>query len=112
MALSRLVMAVRGAVTPGTPGIMQRLAAVPRMVGASLRGEYAGMTRWRMLGLVCALVYVVSPIDLLPEGLLSVVGLADDAAVIAWMAAVLVAGTEDFLHWERGGQTVRSHVVG
>lgn len=112
MALSKLVMAVRAALTPGTPGIVERLSAVPRMVGATLRGEYAGVTRWRLLALFGALLYVVSPVDLVPEGLLTVVGLADDAVVIAWMAAALVTGTEDFLHWERGRQTVPSHVVG
>ena len=60
-------------------------------------------------------------------------GLADDAVLLAWMAAALVTDTEKFLAWERhpqdatgwqswgGGpqdaptatyQTVRSHVVG
>ncbi len=105
-------MAVRSALTPGTPGLLERAAAVPRMVGATLRGEYAGTTRWHLLALFGGLLYVLSPIDLVPEGLLAVIGLADDAVLLAWMAAALVTDTEDFLHWERGRHTVPSHVVG
>ncbi len=105
-------MAVRSALTPGTPGLLERVSAVPRMVAATLRGQYAGMSRVRLLALFGALLYVVSPIDLVPEGLLAVIGLADDAVLIAWMAAALVSDTENFLHWERGMRTVPSHVVG
>lgn len=113
LVLTRLLTAIRAAVTPGTPGLMDRLAAVPRMVGATVRGRYSGTSRWRLLAMLGALLYVVSPIDLVPEGLLAFVGLADDAVVIAWMAAALVTDTEDYLVWERGSQhqTVPSHVV-
>jgi uncharacterized membrane protein YkvA (DUF1232 family) len=102
------------------------------MIRATVRGEYAGMTRTHLVGLLGALLYVVSPVDLMPEGLLAVFGLADDAVLLAWMAAALVTDTEDFLAWERRPQdapswqsatgrpqdaptgayeTVRSHVV-
>jgi uncharacterized membrane protein YkvA (DUF1232 family) len=112
--LTRLLTAIRATVTPGSPGLMERLAAVPRMVGATLRGQYVGTSRWRLLALLGALLYVVSPVDLVPEGLLAFVGLADDAVVLAWMAAALVTDTEDYLVWERASRhsTVPSHVVG
>lgn len=118
-ALSRLVLAVRTSARPGSPGLAQRAAAVPRMIRATVRGEYAGMTRTHLVGLLGALLYVVSPIDVMPEGLLAVFGLADDAVLLAWMAAALVTDTEDYLAWERRPQdapawaqdAVRSHVV-
>jgi uncharacterized membrane protein YkvA (DUF1232 family) len=67
--------------------------------------------------MVLALVYIVSPIDLLPEAVLPMVGLADDAMVAAWLVAALVAATSAYGHWEGndafdGGPTVvPGHVV-
>lgn len=97
-----LGLALRAAARPGAPGMGERLAAVPRMARAALRGEYAGLTRGRLLGMLAALVYIVSPVDLVPEGLFTVFGLADDAMLVAWLASALVNDTEAFLHWERG----------
>jgi uncharacterized membrane protein YkvA (DUF1232 family) len=47
-----------------------------------------------------ATVYVVSPIDLVPEAFLLVLGLADDALMVTWLAGALLAETERFLAWE------------
>ena len=97
-----LGLAVRAATRPGAPGMGERLAAVPRMARAALRGEYAGLTRGRLLGMLAAVLYIVSPVDLVPEGLFTVFGLADDAMLVTWLASALVNDTEAFLHWERG----------
>jgi uncharacterized membrane protein YkvA (DUF1232 family) len=77
----------------------KRVAAVPRMIGASMRGEYDGRSRLAMMAVSAA--YIVSPIDLVPEGILLLVGLVDDAAVAAWFAGALLDETERFLEWER-----------
>jgi len=84
---------------PGTPGLGVRLRAIPRMIGATLRGEYDGGSRLVMM--VISVGYIVSPIDLVPEGLLLLIGLVDDAAVAAWLAGALLDETERFLEWER-----------
>jgi uncharacterized membrane protein YkvA (DUF1232 family) len=80
----------------------ERLSALPRMVRAAMRGEYAGVTRGRLLGMLGALLYVVSPVDLVPESLFTIFGLADDALLVTWLASSLVNDTEAFLTWERG----------
>ena len=36
-----------------------------------------------------ALLYILSPVDLLPEGLLGMFGFVDDAAVLAYLGMVL-----------------------
>ena len=88
------------------------MASLPRLVRATVRGEYAGTTRGRLLALVAALLYVVSPIDLVPEMFLPVLGLGDDALVIGWIAARVINETESFLTWERNrDRTVRGHVI-
>ena len=94
--------ALRIATRPGSPSVLERASAVPRMVHATRSGEYTGISLGRLAMLAAAVGYVVSPIDLMPEGLLTVFGLADDAMVVSWIAATLIRETESFLEWERG----------
>ncbi|GAB3874942.1 YkvA family protein [Terrabacter terrigena] len=93
---------VRASTRPGAPGIAQRVQAVPRLVRAALEGTYAGTT-FRRLGLVAAaVVYVASPVDLLPEAFLPVLGAADDAVVITWAIKAFLEETDRFIAWEAG----------
>jgi uncharacterized membrane protein YkvA (DUF1232 family) len=118
-AFRTLATALRTAMRPGSPGMGERLTAVPRLFLATFRGEYAGTTRGRLLLVLGAIAYIVSPVDFVPEAFLSVLGLADDALVFSWVAASVVNETEAFLAWERatprqtrsGRDTVPGHVV-
>jgi uncharacterized membrane protein YkvA (DUF1232 family) len=85
---------------PGEPGVRDRLRAVPRLVAATMRGRYHGTTPRRLGLMALAVVYVVSPIDVLPD-VLPILGLADDAMVVAWLAGAVLSETGDFLVWER-----------
>ncbi|MEP6798041.1 MAG: YkvA family protein, partial [Lapillicoccus sp.] len=93
---------VRSALRPGSPGMAERASAVPRLVRAALRGDYPHASRGHVVTLGAALLYVVSPVDLVPEALFSVFGLVDDAVIAGWLAATLLNDTEAFLAWERG----------
>ncbi|MFL6079293.1 MAG: YkvA family protein [Ornithinibacter sp.] len=93
--------AVRMAVRPGGPSIGERAGAVPRMVRATLSGDYVGVSKGRLLMMLAAAGYLVSPLDLIPEAVLPIVGLADDALVLSWLATRLVEETEAFLEWEK-----------
>lgn len=107
-ARSRVVLfttfyrAVRIAMRPGGPGLAVRMRAVPRMMSATLAGRYDGLGIARLALMLTAVAYVVSPVDLVPEGALLMLGVADDAMVLGWLAAALMGGTEDYLAWERG----------
>jgi uncharacterized membrane protein YkvA (DUF1232 family) len=83
----------------GGPSLSTRLAAMPRMLKATARGEYDGGMRMALMAAAAA--YVVSPIDLVPEAFLLVLGLADDAVMIAWLAGSVLSETERFLEWEK-----------
>lgn len=96
-----LATAIRIATRPGGPSMVERAQAVPRMIRAVRSGEYTGTSLGRLLLMAGAAGYLVSPVDLLPEGLLGALGLADDAVVGSWLAAQLVTETEEFLAWER-----------
>ena len=86
----------------GPVGFAQRLAAFPRLVRDVLLGRYDGMTRGKLLLMVAAAVYIVSPIDVLPEALLTIPGLADDAVVAGWLLASVLGGTAAYAAWHEG----------
>ena len=83
----------------GGPSLSKRLAALPRMLKATAKGQYDGGVRVALMA--AATAYVVSPLDLIPEAFLLVVGLADDAVMITWLAGAVLAETERFLEWEK-----------
>jgi uncharacterized membrane protein YkvA (DUF1232 family) len=93
------LIAFARAFKPGTPGVGQRAAAIPRMIRASLRGEYDG--KLRMLLMAAAGLYIISPLDAIPEAAFLFLGLIDDAFVVTWLAGALLSETERFLEWEK-----------
>lgn len=101
---ANLASAVRSASRPGSPGLLQRAAALPRMIRAVREGRYTGMSNGQLAVMLLGLGYVLSPVDLVPEGLLLVAGLVDDAVVLSWLAVALVKETEDFIAWEHAQQ--------
>ncbi len=95
-----LTRALRLATRPGGPSLGDRAVALPRLVRAVASGDYTGTSAVRLALIAAGLAYVVSPVDLLPEALLGVVGLADDAVVLGWVTTALVEETEKYLAWE------------
>ncbi|GIE95920.1 YkvA family protein [Paractinoplanes rishiriensis] len=83
----------------GGPSLGRRLAALPRMIKATATRQYDGGLRVAMMA--AATAYVISPLDFIPEAALLVVGLADDAVMITWLAGSVLAETERFLEWEK-----------
>ncbi len=93
---------VRAATRPGAPSIPERVQAVPRLVRSTVEGAYAGTTLKRLWLVAAAVVYVASPVDLLPEAILPVIGAADDAVVLSWAIKAFFEETERFIAWEIG----------
>ncbi|WP_181783413.1 YkvA family protein [Pseudonocardia pini] len=100
LALARVLVQGR---KPGTPGLADRAGALPRMVAGALTGRYSVLTRGRLAMLVLAVAYLVSPVDLVPEAVLSVFGLIDDGFIALWLGGALLVETQRFLDWERDG---------
>jgi hypothetical protein len=84
--------------TRGGPSLPKRVAAIPRMMKATATGEYDGGVRMAMM--VGAVAYIASPVDLVPEAFLLVLGLADDVLMATWVAGAILSETERFLAWE------------
>jgi uncharacterized membrane protein YkvA (DUF1232 family) len=98
--LFALGRALTAAFRPGAGGLRVQLAATWRMLRAATAGRYPGLSRGTLALLALAALYVVSPIDFVPEALLSVLGVLDDAAVAVWLAGTLAWETERFRAWE------------
>lgn len=99
-ALQALAMALFKGRRAGMPGLGESLMSFPRLIRATKSGTYKGTT-WGRLGLmVLGALYIVSPIDLLPESVLGPLGFTDDAMVVAWLAGALLSESKQFLDWE------------
>jgi uncharacterized membrane protein YkvA (DUF1232 family) len=83
------------------PGLAVRLRALPRMVAASLRRRQRYDGLWRVILMAAAMLYVVWPLELVPELLLGPLGLIEDAVVLTWLAGAVLSETGRFLEWER-----------
>jgi uncharacterized membrane protein YkvA (DUF1232 family) len=107
-AFGALWRAVSQSRRPDAPGLGERVRALPRMVAASLTGRYRDVGRGRLALLVLAVAYLVSPVDLVPELFLAVLGLADDAVVALWLGGAFLVETDRYLRWERESTTGRT----
>ncbi|HSK26156.1 MAG TPA: YkvA family protein [Jiangellales bacterium] len=108
VTLSAVARVLRDSRKPGSPGLGERVAALPRLLRAAFGRRYDGLS-WARLALMAAgVAYIVSPIDLVPEALFWVFGVADDAAVAAWVAAAVLVETDRFLVWERTDPAARA----
>ncbi|GLZ33709.1 hypothetical protein Lesp02_58970 [Lentzea sp. NBRC 105346] len=84
---------------------IQRLKALPRLVRSMRSGQYAGLPKSRLALWAFALLYLVSPIDVLPE-LLPIIGVTDDAGVLVWLLTSVSAASGLFLRWEKQQRAV------
>ncbi len=91
--------AAAAAASEGPLGFGQRLASIPGLFLDVMLGRFDGVSRGRIFLMVGALFYIVSPIDFLPEILLTFPGLADDAVVAAWLVAAMYRATTAYALW-------------
>lgn len=85
---------------PGAPGLLNRLRAIPRMLGAAARGEYPALSKGKLTMMALGVVYLISPIDVIPDFLLGI-GVVDDFGVFLWLMATLLGQSGDYLQHER-----------
>ncbi|MYS23520.1 Protein of unknown function [Streptomyces sp. DvalAA-14] len=87
---------------PGAPGLLRRLFATPRLIFSVLRGRYPGLSRGKLLLFgALVLVYIVSPVDAIPD-FIPVLGWTDDGAVALWFLTGIIRESGRYVEWERG----------
>jgi uncharacterized membrane protein YkvA (DUF1232 family) len=105
--LFALLRVWRSTRVPGSPSLGMLVAALPRLIGARLRGSYRDLSWGRLALMAVATGYILSPIDLMPEAFLTVFGLADDAVVAVWLVSAVMDETMRFVTWERSSLPAR-----
>ena len=89
--------------TKGRHPLLRRVGAVPRMLRDAFTGRWPGAPYGRILGGLAGVLYVISPLDLMPEILLGPFGLGDDIALAAVAVAALLSSAEDYLDAQESG---------
>lgn len=81
-----------------------------RLVGAAVSGRYHGIPTPVLLGGTAVLLYFMSPIDLVPD-FIPVIGLLDDAALLAWFMGTIKDEMDRFETWERSNGSGVGHIA-
>ncbi len=71
-----------------------------RLLKAWKDGSYRGLSARTMAWLVAALIYVLSPVDLMPD-FIPGIGLIDDATVLAFILHSMAQDLAAFRAWEQ-----------
>ncbi|MGE0469154.1 MAG: hypothetical protein Nkreftii_001988 [Candidatus Nitrospira kreftii] len=81
------------------------LPLLARLLKAWKRGSYRGLSMRTIVSLAAALLYIVSPIDLMPD-FIPGIGLIDDAAVLALLLHSIGQDLAAFRVWEQNRNRV------
>lgn len=76
-----------------------------RLVRAYALGQYRSIPWKTVLKITAAIIYFISPIDLLPD-LLPITGLTDDFGVLLWVYNSVSGEIDKFLTWEKSRLSV------
>jgi uncharacterized membrane protein YkvA (DUF1232 family) len=93
--------AVREGTRPGTPGLVERIRLMPSMVKDAAAGRYPGLKKGRLALLALGVLYIVSPMDLVPESFMLLLGVTDDVLVAGWVVAGMLEAAGDYATWRR-----------
>lgn len=78
--------------------VREQFSTIIRMVRAYIKGDYREVSFKNIALSVAALLYFISPLDLVPDFL--AIGFADDIALLAWVYANYQDEIEAFRQWE------------
>lgn len=98
----RYLLAAAVSTAQGRGGkLLKDLQLLVRLLKASISGAYTGLSVYKLVTIVAAILYLINPLDVIPD-FIPVVGYADDAAVIAWVLNSIAEELKDFKMWEEG----------
>lgn len=79
--------------------LIRRLKTLTRLSGAYARGAYRNVNPQNMLLMIAALIYFVTPVDVIPD-FIPVSGLIDDFTVVIWVYNKVQEEIDKFIVWE------------
>jgi len=81
--------------------LKEKFLLLGRLLKAHVTGQYRIQSFRIVLILLASIIYLVNPLDLIPDFILGV-GLVDDLAVVTWVYQALSTEVNAFKQWEKG----------
>jgi uncharacterized membrane protein YkvA (DUF1232 family) len=99
MSFFQRTATVTGAVksSNGRHPLGQRVSAVLPMLRDAFTGRWPDASRGKLTLALAGVVYVVSPLDIMPELVLGPFGIFDDVGIAALSVAILMSSAEQWL---------------
>ena len=80
-------------------GFVENVKRLVRLIQSYAAGEYRGLDRSNMILVVAAILYFLSPIDIIPD-FIPMIGLLDDITLITWVITTLDTELDKFEAYE------------
>lgn len=79
--------------------LIKDIGTLGRLSFAFVTGSYRNLSKKAVLGMIIALLYILNPIDAVPD-FLSIFGFLDDAAILALITHLLNEDIRKFREWD------------
>ncbi len=83
----------------GLSKVKDKLILMYNFVADVISGDYKDYSLSNLAIIVAALIYVVSPLDLVPD-IIPIVGLVDDATIVIWAVGVVNEELAKYEEWK------------
>lgn len=81
---------------PANETVLDKIVSIVEMLKSVLDGKYKLSMKIKVIG-VMGLLYLISPIDLIPDWVTGPIGFADDVAVVALLWKMLQSEVSNYL---------------
>lgn len=81
--------------------VQNEITTLITMVTDSVRGSYKGLGKKNLLMIVAGLIYLVNPLDIVPDFIFGI-GFADDLSVLVYIISKLSEEMAKYRFWKKG----------
>ena len=90
----------KSTIVPIVGNALSYIPVMISMIRSYVRKEYTEIPIGSIISMISALIYFVSPVDIIPD-FLPVVGYLDDAAVVAACIKLVKSDIDDYKQWRK-----------